>query len=329
MDPQDLDRHFQERLGALTPRPARLLLAVSGGPDSMALLALASRLKGSLSLAVGHVHHGLRGRAADADAALVRREAARLGLPFRIARAPVRAFARRERRGLEESARILRYRALARMARSLHCGAVVTAHTLGDQAETVFMNLLRGAGPSGLGGMAPSAPWPVPEKGKTPRLLRPLLETRRETLLSYLKDAGVPSRRDVTNDQPVFLRNRVRPALAQWEKVRPGLLERLGRLAEICRDEEDFWTRRWAASRRKTAPGVLDSKGFKRYHTAEQRRLLRRAFGLTSFLALERARLFALQPRRGASNVSLPGGWLERRGTLLVFRPLIPPKGKS
>lgn len=329
MKESELPSFFQETLDASLGRKSpRALFAVSGGSDSMALLDLADRWRRDTHAfaAVGHVDHGLRGRASKADAAFVRRESLRRGLPFRLLRAPVRALAHRAGRGLEDAARTLRYGALARMARALRCPAVVTAHTLNDQGETVFLNLIRGAGPAGLAGMAPAASWPVASSGKSPRLLRPLLEVRRETLLSYLKARGVPFRVDATNDQPLFLRNRVRPVLRAWERERPGFYERLGRLAEILRDEEDFWTRRLEGSRRKDPLGILDSVGFKRYHKAEQRRLLRRAFGLSSFLALERARLFILDtgrtPRNNVPNVSIPGGWLEKRGGLIVFRPL-------
>jgi tRNA(Ile)-lysidine synthetase-like protein len=312
---------FGDALGTLLKgRPRRALLAVSGGPDSMALLDLAARAGlRDLFLAVGHVDHGLRGRASAADAAFVRREAARRGLPFRLARAPVRVFAAAEGLGTEEAARVLRYGALARMAAALRCGTVLTAHTLDDQAETVLMNLIRGAGPDGLAGMSPASPWPVgPSRGLL--LGRPLLSVDRASLMVHLKEARVPFRTDATNALPLFFRNRVRPVLKAWERERPGLSSRIARLAEILRDEEGFWDGLLggiSGARRKN----LDLGSFKRYHKAIQRRLLRRAFGLASFAAVERARAFALDPGP-APRQSVPGGWVEKRDRSLVFRPL-------
>jgi hypothetical protein len=109
--------------------------------------------------------------------------------------------------------------------------------------------------------------------------------------------------------------------LRAWEKVRPGLLERVGRLAEIQRDEEDFWRRRGKGLvlRRKKGVPALDLRVFLSYHKAEQRRALRRHFGLSHFTALERARAFAGSP---APRVSVPGGWIEKDARTLVFRPL-------
>jgi tRNA(Ile)-lysidine synthetase-like protein len=285
----------------------------------MALLSLAAeaaREDPRFSFAVAHVDHGLRGKASAADAAFVRREAARRRMPFSLARAPVKAFAAREKTGIEESARILRYRALAAVARARRCGAVLTAHTLNDQAETVFMNLVRGAGPSGLAGMAPAAPWPVPVPGRAPRLLRPLLDVPRERLVKRLRAEKTPFRTDATNAEPVFFRNRVRPALAAWERERPGLFERVGRLAALLRDEEAYWESRFPVS-----PRRLDLGLFKRYHIVEQRRILRRKFGFASFQAVERARAFALDAGP-ATRQSVPGGWVEKKGGSLVFRPL-------
>lgn len=306
-------------------RVRRALLAVSGGPDSMALLEAASRWApgAGVFVAVGHVDHGLRGRASVADAAFVGREAARRGLPFRLARAPVRALALREGRGTEDAARRLRYRALLRMARGLRCEAVLTAHTLDDQAETLVMNLIRGTGPDGLGGMAPDGSWPFPGAGRL-RLLRPLLDVPRRSVEVFLRREKVPFRTDATNAQPLFFRNRVRPVLKAWERERPGLSDRLARLADLLRDEEAFWAS-ILGPRRKS----LELTPFKSYHKAFQRRLLRRTFGLASFASVERARAFALDASP-ARRQSIPGGWVEKAEGRLRFRPLKPlsPRGR-
>ncbi|MBI4396470.1 MAG: tRNA lysidine(34) synthetase TilS [Elusimicrobia bacterium] len=240
----DLYPSFFETLKSLLgDKPRRLLAAVSGGPDSMALWDLLERWRKQAggSYAIGHVDHGLRGKASRADASFVLRRARIWGVPCIIARAPVRAWARKHRRGLEESARILRYQALARMARSQGCAVVLTAHTQNDQVETVFLNLIRGSGPPGLGGMNPAADWPWPAAGAGLKLLRPLLDVERREILGYLRRRRIPFRVDATNRQPLFFRNQIRPILTKWEKLRPGFFERVARLAEIQRDEETFW----------------------------------------------------------------------------------------
>ncbi len=327
----DLYPAFRAALADLLPKNRRrLLAAVSGGPDSMVLWDLLERWRAETGgfVAVGHVNHGLRGRAADRDAAFVAARARRQGVPCRVARAPVRAWARRRGKGLEEAARVLRYGRLAEMARSLSCGLVLTAHTLDDQVETLFIHLLRGTGPAGLGGMAPVSFWPVPARAR-PLLLRPLLNVSRRQILAYLRGRGLPFRRDATNEQPLFLRNRLRPVLQAWERERPGFFQRAARLSLLQRDEEDFWRARISGLsrrvfRRKGGSAVLDLRRFLRYHKVEQRRLLRRIPGLSDFPQVEWARALAHAPV--AENPSpkrfvLPGGWMERRRHTLLFHP--------
>jgi tRNA(Ile)-lysidine synthase len=279
----------------------------------MALLDTADRWARTVGvdIAVGHVDHGLR-RKAGADARHVFKQARLRSRPCGILKAPARKEARRRGKGLEEAARHTRYIALARLARRYRCDAVLTAHTLNDQAETFFLNLLRGAGPAGLAAMAPQSPWPAPIP-KPPALWRPFLGVTRSEVEAYLASHRVPFREDETNSQPLFLRNEIRPLLARWEELRPGFFHRVGRLAEILRDEEDFWTRRLA---RRTGT-ALDARRLARLHRAEQRRLLRlwaRPLGL-SFPALESLRDLALG--RPGRSLDLPGGRFAKRGTSL------------
>lgn len=288
----------------------------------MALLDLADRWRKETGafVAVGHVDHGLRGRASRGDAAFVLREAGKRGLPGGILQAPARREARTRRRGLEEAARTLRYQALARLAARFRCPIVAAAHTLNDQVETFFLNLLRGAGPGGLGAMAALSPWPTGSSG--PRLWRPLLGVPRNTLMDYLRARRVPSRRDATNALPLFLRNRLRPILARWEALRPGFFDRVAQTTRLLRDEEDFWRRRLGAaapgSRRKGLAVRLERAPFFRYHIAEQRRRLRHLYSLTHFETLERVRLFAAD--RSPGPLDIPGGRVFKTGRFLTFR---------
>jgi tRNA(Ile)-lysidine synthase len=308
-------------MGAGTPGRAdgRLLIACSGGPDSMALLDVADRwreLTGAF-VAVGHVDHGVRGLASRADAAFVQKECAKRNLPFGIRRVPVRAWARRRRRGLEDAARELRYQALAQMARRFRCAEVATAHTLDDQVETVFLNLLRGTGPAGLGGMSESSGWPFSGRDKNPRLIRPFLNVPKKEILRYLRSRKISFRVDGSNALPLFLRNRLRPVLRTWETLRPGFFQRVAQTAKILREEEGFWRTRFGV-RRKRLQIRLERASFMRYHVAEQRRRLRHLYGLTRFDVLERVRLFVSDNARGPLDI--PGGRVSKTGAYLTFR---------
>jgi len=176
-----------------------VLVAVSGGADSVALLDVLAELRPALdlTLACAHVDHGLRPEA-DADADVVRRLCATLHVPFHLERVTVRHEPPWE--GLEAEARRARYAALETRARTLGATRIATGHTADDQAETVLMRLLEGAGPRGLAGIAP-------RRGV---FIRPLLDARRGEILAHLVSRGRGWAEDATNRDPRFLRNRVR-----------------------------------------------------------------------------------------------------------------------
>lgn len=296
----------------------RILVACSGGPDSMALLDVADRWRKITGgfVAVGHVDHGLRGRASRIDAAFVQKECERREIPCGVVRAPVQAWAQKRGRGIEDAARELRYRALAQLARRFRCDAVATAHTLDDQVETVFLNLLRGAGPAGLAGMAEASSWPVSDRGSPPELIRPLLNVQKKEILRYLRAQKIPFRVDASNALPLFLRNRLRPVLRSWTALRPGFFQRVAQTARIFRDEEDFWRAR-LSFRRKDRRVRLERTPFLRYHIAEQRRRLRHLYGLSRFDVLERVRLFAAD--RAPGPLDIPGGRVSKTKRFLFF----------
>lgn len=294
----------------------------------MVLLDLAARWaeRHETTVFLGHVDHGLRGAVSRRDAAFVVRAGKERNIPCRVLRVPVARWARKHKKGVEEAARILRYQALERLARRLRCPAVATGHTLNDQVETVVMNLIRGAGPAGLAGMAEQGPWPFPGSGHPLRLLRPLLAFPRSSILSHLKNRKIPWREDATNRSPRFFRNRLRPTLAQWEKWRPGFMDRVAQTARLLRDEEDFWRRRIARespfARRKSPRRRLDIGPFLKYSIVEQRRRLRLLYGLARLEAVERVRaLAAAPPGAGRGPLDLPGVRVEKKGNRLLFRP--------
>jgi tRNA(Ile)-lysidine synthase len=223
---------FEAKHRLLTPG-RRVLAAVSGGPDSVCLahwLSVQARKKG-LTVSLVHVHHGLRGRAADADARFVERLGAGLGLPVAVVRAPVRAAAAKRGLGLEEAGRKERYRALGKLARRGRFTAVATGHQLDDQAETVLLHLLRGTSLEGLGGIPVRRPL-VPGV----ELIRPLLPLTRAEVELYLKRHGLDWREDASNADPKFTRNWVRrEVLPLLEKRAPGVKERLAAIAAQVR----------------------------------------------------------------------------------------------
>ena len=222
-----------EREQDLLPRGRRVLVAVSGGPDSVCLahfLAQMSRRKG-LPLELFHVHHGLRGREADRDASSVEKLGRALGFRVRVARAGVKALAKKRGLGLEEAGRKERYRLLAARARRGGFDAVATGHHLDAQAETVILHLLRGTSLEGLGGIAPSRPL-----APGVALIRPLLALTRAEIRVYLELHGLASREDRTNRDRTFARNWVRAEVLPLLETRaPGVKERLSRIAAKVR----------------------------------------------------------------------------------------------
>ncbi len=216
----------------------RVAAAVSGGSDSVALLRslLDRRRELGVGLSVAHVHHGIRGAAADRDAAFVEDLAREHGLSLHLHRcdAPREAAAGRE--NLEEAARNLRYSFFRRLMEEGSVSVVATAHTLDDQAETVLHRFLRGAWTSGLAGIHA-----VVREGKG-RVVRPFLECRRADLQAWLREAGQSWREDESNDDPAFTRNRIRhqilPLLAG---INPQISRQLARVASIAVDEEAYW----------------------------------------------------------------------------------------
>jgi len=216
----------------------RIAVAVSGGADSVALLRrlLEERHALGIVLSVAHVHHGIRGIAADEDAAFVAGLAATHGLPFHLHRADAPAAAAALHETLEEAARNLRYAFFRELITGGSADAVATAHTLDDQAETVLFKLLRGAWTEGLSGIHPVLPV---EPGS---ILRPFLENSRATIEVWLLALQQPWREDASNQDMAHTRNRIRRELLPLLRTfNPQVAGQLARLASISADEEAYW----------------------------------------------------------------------------------------
>lgn len=258
----------------------KVLVAVSGGADSVALLDILNRLREELHirLHVAHLNHSLRGADSDEDARFVEALCSDLGIPFTGGTEDVRAFVREQGLSSEEGARIVRYRFLENVAEQVGAARIATGHTADDQAETVLFRLLRGSGVKGVGGMHP-----VREE----RFIRPLLAVRRWEIEQYLTGRRRVFRCDRSNEDPAFTRNRIRWELLPFlrERFNPNIVRTLVRAAAILRDEDDFAERETAraleqiAKKREKRKIVLDLPAFLEYHRALRRRLIRRICG--------------------------------------------------
>jgi len=209
---------------------AHLLVAVSGGPDSVALLSLLCRLRvpWHVRLTAVHCQYGLRGMESDGDQALVESLCRKLEIPLHVRRLDARG------RGasLQAAARDLRYDVMTEIAEACGAERIAVGHTADDQAETVLLWMLRGAGLTGLSGM------PAARNGL---IVRPLYETRRNDLLEYLHDEGLSFRWDSSNDKPIYLRNRIRQdVMPVLQRVAPSAVEVLCRSADLCREDDRY-----------------------------------------------------------------------------------------
>lgn len=306
----------------MVPRGGRVLVALSGGPDSVALLHLLRELEARDELVVagvGHFNHGLRGDAADADEQFCRELAAELGLPIEIGADDVRALARAQHRSIEDVARTARYAFLEAAADGCQAGAIAVGHSLDDQAETFLLRLLRGAGPRGLAGIRP----------KAGRVVRPLIEISREDLRAYAAARRLVFRDDETNADVTIPRNKVRlQLLPQLREFSPAVADVLAREADIAREDEDFLSRAaidLASSivLRSTRGIEVDIAGLRALHPALASRIMREALTRAApgqFFGQEhiRATLELGGAHEGAGR-SVPGLTARREGNRIVL----------
>jgi len=226
-------RHLEHEFPHLVN--ARLVLAVSGGADSVALLSLTAGVRPTVDPVAVHVHHGVRGDDADADAAFCVALCERLGVPCDVVRLPQPDDAPD---GLEATWRRLRYAALEARRRARDAMAVATGHHRDDVAEGVVLQLLRGAGPRALAGIATHGP---------DRVIRPLLPWSRNEIEAWLRERGLAWREDASNRDPRHLRNRVRhEVLPSLEAVSPRVRDHLVHLAAAVAREQEHLDRELA-----------------------------------------------------------------------------------
>jgi tRNA(Ile)-lysidine synthase len=228
-----LELRFRKAVGKLIPKDTTLLVAVSGGGDSIALLHLLVNVSAGypLNLVVGHLDHGLR-RGSAADRRFVRETGAGLGLEVLSDRRPVGPL-RRKSESPEEAARRVRREFLLEAMDQAGALLVATGHTVDDQAETVLMRLLRGAGPRALAGIRDSGPGPF---------VRPLLRFGREELRAWLAERSIRFREDPTNRNLRYDRNRLRLKVLPFleDNVNPASASHLVQAAGLIRDDAEY-----------------------------------------------------------------------------------------
>jgi tRNA(Ile)-lysidine synthase len=255
----------------------KVLVALSGGPDSVALLSTLHAIAPlwDVSLTAVHCNYGLRGAESDSDARFVSSLCRRLSIPCLVIPLSVNRREPGSSSSLQARAREARYRLFRALAVDLGAERVALGHNEDDQAETVLLRMLRGAGLRGLAGMPHI---------REQLFIRPLLSVSRRDILSYLKSTGLSYRTDSSNANPIYLRNRVRHELLPViQSLSPGAVPRLARQADILRDDDrvlDVLAARRLAStiRSRTATSlVLDRARVLELPAALQRRMLRQA----------------------------------------------------
>lgn len=312
-------------------RHGRVVIACSGGPDSMALAhAIHALAQGhQLQVTLAHLNHQLRGAHSDADEAAVATLAHQLGIEFEVRRVNVAGAADRKKENLEATARAIRYDWLGHVGQMLGAKWIATGHTADDQAETVLHHLLRGTGLRGLRGIAGT-------KQVTAEvvLVRPLLEVTRQQVLAYLNEHGLIPRHDVTNDDVTLTRNRIRHELLPVLKqdYNPQVVAALARVAEQV---QDYWPEREAEISRRLTEAEAPRAGHAIVLRAEPLGALARSVVVGVFYAIweregwhrqemshEHWQLLAEVVTGERAAIDLPGGVrCVRRGDVVTLEP--------
>ena len=298
----------------------RVLLAVSGGPDSVAMLNLFWRLKKVLpvELAVVHMDHGLR-KVSGKESRFVEKLAGKYKLPVILEKIPVREFAELKKISLETAGRDLRYKVLSDTALRLGFNKIATGHTADDNAETMIMWMLRGTGPEGLKG--------IPCERKLSggiSVIRPILSITKDELLDYLKSQRLRFCTDRSNFEFDYTRNKIRhKIIKELKKYNPRFVEHLSNLSKIMTLESDFLENLSEKALKKAVKiGKnkiwLDLKQFFVYNKTIQSRLLKNILpSRITADSIEKVSDFLMNP--GKKLITLTGGWAIKKSGRKAF----------
>ncbi|MCX6002347.1 MAG: tRNA lysidine(34) synthetase TilS [Chloroflexi bacterium] len=313
-----------------------VLVAVSGGPDSVCLLKVLNNLKDILKIQLhaAHLDHCLRGDESQADAEYVAELTAKLGIPCSIEKRDVEELRKLSKTSLEEAAREVRYRFLDEVAGQVGATRVAVGHTRDDQVETILMHYLRGAGVQGMRGLRAAAPMPYGSKEEGVWVVRPLLKASRQETGAYCQAHDLKPCTDLSNSDTKFLRNRIRleliPLLRQYN---PEIDDALVRLADIAGEDADFIDEQASAvcsavATREGGLTCLDSGKLRGLPLALQRRVFRiileQSYGsLRDIEATHIEALVRLLFGNTGKCVHLPGGIMatNERNRIVVAGP--------
>lgn len=303
----------------------KILLGISGGSDSMALLSLFYQEIKASRIVVVYVNHGLRPEEAQKESDYLREFCGKIGVFFISTEVAVKKHASLNRQSIEEAARFLRYRAFHKLAKENSCEIIAVAHTADDQVENFFIRLIRGAGVRGIKGMS----------SLSGKIFRPLLDFQKKELQHYLIEKRIRWFEDSSNCDLRFLRNRVRLELLPLleEKFSPAISTHVLQLMNIVTEENEFllqelekiWSRLVKVKEdiQHSRPALLlDCKGVAKEHRALQRRLVEKCcwqmMGSAEFSHIENIRALILD--KGYGQLHLPEGLrVEKTGNHLVF----------
>lgn len=272
--------HEQGKEGLMQPlweRGSTIVIAVSGGPDSMALMhMLAERAKeDSLSLIVAHVNHGFRLAESQNEYELVKQEAKKLGLPFEYVELHMPLYLQQHQVNSQSASRSRRYQFLYEVCHQYEAAYLAVAHHRDDQAETVLMHILRGTGINGLSGMSNN------RIEKNVELIRPLLRMNKDSLIFYCKEHHIPYLMDSSNEKRDYFRNEVRlDVIPYLEQFNPKISDSLARLADVAGEENDWMeqqTKQIFAQyvKLQNQQLIISCKTLRNLHVALQRRVIK------------------------------------------------------
>ena len=211
----------------------KIVLGVSGGPDSICMLNILNKIKNDLKfdIVVAHINHGIRENA-KYDEEYVKKFCEKIKVKCFILHAKVKEIAEKEKRGIEETGRIVRYNFFDEIMHKTNSNKIAIAHNANDNAETIIMNMIRGSGTNGLKGI----------DAKNGVYIRPLIKIQREDIEKYCKENNLKPRHDESNDENIYTRNKIRNIAIPYIKLElnPNIIDTLNRLSDIAKEELDY-----------------------------------------------------------------------------------------